>query len=875
MSDSAPRLFFSFIATSLLLFLVTVPLALGQVQLHSITGSQNDDISLQLSEQQLSYEVQTKAVSVHPEQFSPAQLYESALVETALFDGKTLVTEISRVTEHSGGANSFISVNPDGQRIYVIGAWQGDRYAATILDYESNRFYTIRPGTGDSLHRLSEISYALAAFPACSTGEAETTYTEAWMAHPFFGHHQPTAPVMPNLPAQLMEDTPAAVDLLLVYTPNAATWALENEGGIELSVALKMGLSQLSLDLSDVNMELRLVGLREIDYDETTASSSVHLRRITTSPEFSFGPEFEGFLDEVHDWRDETGADLVAMLAEVNDTGGIAWLLTNPNGRPELGFSLNRIQQTTRTFTLIHEIAHNMGSAHSRNQATQPAPPNGALYVFSTGWRWDGLHDESYASVMAYNENSLAAPVFANPDISWGGAPSGALEGPFAPADNARSLRLAKHIVGNYRPTVLDGPELGTLPAALSAEVLHGEEATLTLSIQNAGESWLTWQAQIVSDEAQYGTAPLLGETQFGEDEGFSPGTYSAFNGWSLFNDNTGAGSFQITDENPSTGSQHLRLPDFDGLEIPLLLGSPEFFDTADISAVEFSYDQFLRQNTRYRAVFPLSSGQIELEIRPFEIVAYFRDVREGFGTEFFRSFNFNFIRGDYERVEVIFLAEAQEILMRYGGTEVFRYQADMIEDVPNRMFFFYGGYPGLQNPIDIDAIEVRAFDAATEWIAAPLPYAGSAEPGTTDSFTFELRSTGLEPGGYEKDIRLLTNDPERTEISIPVSLSVIPPTSLPGEPEHELAQNPQLLQNYPNPFNPTTTISFILPEAGEAQLEVFNLAGQRVATLVNGELPSGTHQVRFDASALSSGVYLYRLHSAGLSQTRSMVLVK
>ncbi|MCH8487114.1 MAG: M12 family metallo-peptidase [Candidatus Cyclonatronum sp.] len=859
-----------------LFFLFIVPAAFAQVQLHSVAEQVSDEIALRLSALQKPYEVQIRAVELNAEVFTADNLREASLIETALFGGKSLLTEISRVTEHQQGSKSFVSVDPEGQRIYVVGALFEGRYAATILDYESNRFYTIRPDASGSLHRLSEISYTLAAFPACSTGEAETTYSEAWMQHPLLGNYRAAAPMMPQLPADLMEDTPGDLDLLLVYTPNAAAWALENEGGIELSVALKMGLSQLSLDLSDINMEVRLVGLREIDYDETTESSSTHLRRITTSPDFSvFGPEFEGFLDEVHDWRDETGADLVAMLAEVSDTGGIAWLLTNPNGRPELGFSLNRIQQTTRTFTLIHEIAHNMGSAHSRNQGIQPAPPNGALYVFSTGWRWDGNFDESYASVMAYTENSLEAPVFANPDIMWGGAPSGALEGPFAPADNARSLRLAKHIVGNYRPAQFGGPALGGMPAALSAELLPGEQTSLSLSIPNTGESWLTWQAVIGSDESQYGSAPLLAETQFGAEEGFGTGSYDSFNGWALLNDGTGAGSFQISEANPSAGQQHLRLPGFEGLQTPYLLGSPAFFDAAGVNAVEFSFDHFLRKNTRYRVVFPLSSGQIELEFRPFEIVAYYRDTRSGGVVQSVRSYNFNYLRGSYERIEVIFLAAEQELLLRYDGAEVFRYKSDMIEEVPNRMFFFWGSYTGFQTDIDIDRIEVRAFDAASEWIAAMLPYAGSAEAGTSDQLNLNLRTAGLEPGQYEKEIRLITNDRENGSLSIPVLLTVVPPTSLPGETGTELAGRVQLHQNYPNPFNPATTIGFTLPEAGEARLEVFNLAGQRVATLLDGPTAAGTHQLRFDASALSSGVYLYRLQAGGMVISRSMVLVK
>ncbi|MDD3464469.1 MAG: T9SS type A sorting domain-containing protein [Candidatus Cloacimonetes bacterium] len=88
------------------------------------------------------------------------------------------------------------------------------------------------------------------------------------------------------------------------------------------------------------------------------------------------------------------------------------------------------------------------------------------------------------------------------------------------------------------------------------------------------------------------------------------------------------------------------------------------------------------------------------------------------------------------------------------------------------------------------------------------------------------------------------------------------------------------LMQNYPNPFNPSTTISYILPEASEITLSVYNLKGQLVRTLVEGFKPSGLHQVVWDGKdklnrQASSGVYFIRLQSGKTSKTRKMLLMK
>ena len=85
--------------------------------------------------------------------------------------------------------------------------------------------------------------------------------------------------------------------------------------------------------------------------------------------------------------------------------------------------------------------------------------------------------------------------------------------------------------------------------------------------------------------------------------------------------------------------------------------------------------------------------------------------------------------------------------------------------------------------------------------------------------------------------------------------------------------------QNYPNPFNPSTIIPYQLPTAGHVRLEVFNMLGQRLATLVDGERTAGAHTAQWDGTdatgqAVGAGVYVYRLSSGEMTESRRMVLV-
>jgi len=99
-------------------------------------------------------------------------------------------------------------------------------------------------------------------------------------------------------------------------------------------------------------------------------------------------------------------------------------------------------------------------------------------------------------------------------------------------------------------------------------------------------------------------------------------------------------------------------------------------------------------------------------------------------------------------------------------------------------------------------------------------------------------------------------------------------------EAELHLPNSYELTQNFPNPFNPLTEISFSLPRASDVTFEIYNITGQKVATLVNGALEAGEHTVQWDSrdesgNSVASGIYLYRLTAGEFTDTKKMILLK
>ncbi len=107
------------------------------------------------------------------------------------------------------------------------------------------------------------------------------------------------------------------------------------------------------------------------------------------------------------------------------------------------------------------------------------------------------------------------------------------------------------------------------------------------------------------------------------------------------------------------------------------------------------------------------------------------------------------------------------------------------------------------------------------------------------------------------------------------VPLSIGPVSLLVGETLIIQPEQYSLGQNYPNPFNPSTTIQYTLPVSGKVAVRVYNILGQTVATLVDGNQNAGTYEVTFNAATFSSGVYFYRIESGSFAAVKKMLLLK
>jgi len=174
---------------------------------------------------------------------------------------------------------------------------------------------------------------------------------------------------------------------------------------------------------------------------------------------------------------------------------------------------------------------------------------------------------------------------------------------------------------------------------------------------------------------------------------------------------------------------------------------------------------------------------------------------------------------------------------------------------------------------LPFDHVFSLAFDEnGTLWIGTG---AGLARYDGTDWTVYNTSNSGLPSNGvFALAIDGIGNKWIGTEVGVSVFQEggVV---SIREDPLAAIVGGFRLSQNYPNPFNPSTRIEYALSSQQFVTLKIYDLLGREVATLVNEEKQAGDHQVVFDASRLSSGVYMYRLTAGSFSASNKMIVMK
>ncbi|MFV1882865.1 MAG: T9SS type A sorting domain-containing protein [Balneola sp.] len=146
-------------------------------------------------------------------------------------------------------------------------------------------------------------------------------------------------------------------------------------------------------------------------------------------------------------------------------------------------------------------------------------------------------------------------------------------------------------------------------------------------------------------------------------------------------------------------------------------------------------------------------------------------------------------------------------------------------------------------------------------------------------TFTMEASKSKIaqtQPLTSPPSLESIVKPAKQKQVGARFTLSITPATTVNGEPFSDLPQTVELEQNYPNPFNPSSVIQFGVPELSKVRLEVFDILGRKVATLLNDEVTqAGRYNIQFHAGNLASGMYVYRLQVGNSVLTKKMTLIK
>ncbi len=237
--------------------------------------------------------------------------------------------------------------------------------------------------------------------------------------------------------------TTAEIDVMIVFDQTAQAWATAN-GGITAFANATISKMNTAHALSGTECSFRLVHiyLSGYTYDSDSSSLLDELQDIYYKR--------NGFSD-VSKLRDSVGADLATAMVDTGSaygSTGIGYMPSGSSGNSEAAFSVCSIRAVNNSHTLTHEMGHNLGCGHSKEQSIQTGP---GIFSYAAGWYFTGSNGTDYHTIMSYNFNNDnyydPCGLFSSPSVIYQSVPAGDA----ADGDNARCIREMKDVIAAYR----------------------------------------------------------------------------------------------------------------------------------------------------------------------------------------------------------------------------------------------------------------------------------------------------------------------------------------------------------------------------------------------------------------------------------------
>ena len=382
----------------------------------------------------------------------------------------TTVTRVSRgfgdaeivEGETSGAGIKSLSIyTPDGVRHEIYGTENGLVYVASSRPGGTMEVQEFDPHAEPSRCGNDELGGLGSAVPQEGAGEtARQARTVSLMA---------------------AGDT--EVDLMMVFSTTAATWAKNNAGGVAAFANSAVTRMNTALSANSIACTIRLVGTYQPSYTSTDVGASLTALQ-----------QGSGNLSGVEAQRTACGADVVSMMIDTGvtyGTTGVGYITSSAS----YAFSVCAVRAVNTGHTMTHEVGHNFGCGHCVNQSSDPGPSGYATYA--AGYYFTGTNRTKYHTIMGYNSDGYGntyqpCNMFSTPLKSY----QGVLPGNSASADNARVMRERMATMAGFRLPpgvfVTFDAQLGTVSPSSQRYLLGAPYGTMPTPIR-AGYAFGGW----------------------------------------------------------------------------------------------------------------------------------------------------------------------------------------------------------------------------------------------------------------------------------------------------------------------------------------------------------------------------------------------